>query len=53
MTFKQAKQLHNEDEVILKRDNRSLFVIGDVTVEGKTVLVLCSDGNTYTHKELA
>lgn len=49
MTFREAKKLHDEDEVIVKRTDRVLQVIGDVEVDGKDVFIYCSDGQVYHH----
>lgn len=51
MLYRNAKKLHNEDEVIRKSDNRSLFVIS-VKVMDKDIFVICDDGSIYHHKEI-
>ena len=51
MTYKEAKTLHNEDEVIRKSDNRSLYVIS-VNITDNDVTLLCDDGNEYHHTEV-
>ena len=51
MTYKEAKTLHNEDEVIRKSDNRSLYVIS-VNITNTDVTLLCDDGNEYHHTEV-
>ena len=52
MTYKEAKTLHNEDEVIRKSDNRSLFVVS-VNITERDVVLLCGDGNEYHHTDVA
>lgn len=53
MTFRNAKQLHNEDEVAIKETNTVVTVLGAYADEtGKHVLIECDDGNTYCHDEI-
>ena len=51
MTYKEAKTLHNEDEVIRKSDNQSLYVVS-VNITNTDVTFLCDDGNEYHHTEV-
>ena len=55
MTFRNAKKLHNEDEVILKKTGEVLMV-KSAWVENKTVMLECVDYenhfDTYTHKQI-
>lgn len=53
LTYSEAKGLHNEDEVIRKKDGTPLYVV-QTRVHGlkRTVRVLCDDGNWYHHREL-
>lgn len=54
MTFRNAKKLHNEDEVTIKETGNILRVL-DAYVNlfnSKQILIKCEDGNTYTHKEI-
>ena len=51
MTYKMAKTLHNEDEVIRKSDNCSLFVVS-VNITERDVTLLCDYGNEYHHTEV-
>ena len=53
MTFPEAKKLHNEDEVIVKKTGESLCVVS-VKVDSvfREVWVTCDDGNTYRHSAL-
>ena len=53
MSYHDAKKLHNEDEVIRKSDDRSLYVVEIEVQDDKNVLVVCDDGNTYHHTEIA
>lgn len=65
MTFKQAKRLHNEDEVIAKvvtripgsnvnLPYRVLRVVSTtVDEQRKDVWVLCDNGETYHHRTLS
>lgn len=53
MTFVNAKKLHNEDEVIVKRTSEVLTVLqAYLSANEKNVIVKCNDGNTYYHREL-
>lgn len=48
MTFRNAKKLHNEDEVTIKETNAVVNVLDAyVDKSGKHVLIECDDGNTY------
>ena len=48
MTLRNAKQLHNEDEVAIKETNTVVTVLDAYADEtGKHVLIECDDGNTY------
>lgn len=49
MTFAEAKKLHDEDEVIVKKTGQVLQVLGDVEVDGKDVFIRCTDGRVYHH----
>ncbi len=51
MRYRNAKKLHNEDEVILKRTGRSLYVI-EIEVHEKDALIHCDDGNVHHHTEV-
>lgn len=54
MTFREAKKLHNEDEVTIKETGAILTVL-DAYINPsnpKQVLIECDDGNTYVHKEV-
>lgn len=51
MTFANAKNLHNEDEVTIKETGVILSVIS-TEIKEKTVTILCDDGNEYHHKEI-
>lgn len=51
MTYKDAKTLHNEDEVIRKSDNTSLHILS-VNITDENVMLLCDDGNEYHHTEV-
>lgn len=46
-----AKKLHNEDEVIVKKTGEVLRVV-DSHLNSKRVYLLLSDGNYYNHKEI-
>lgn len=53
MTFRNARKLHNEDEVTVKKTSIVLTVLNAYIDEsGKYVLVECDDGNTYYHDEI-
>lgn len=49
MKFVDAKKLHDEDEVIVKKTGCVLHVLGDVEVDGKDVFIPCDDGKLYHH----
>nr|DAE09455.1 MAG TPA: hypothetical protein [Siphoviridae sp. ct96x5] len=54
MTFNNAKNLHNEDEVTIKETGEHMCVL-DAYVNPnnpKQVLIECDDGNTYIHHEI-
>ena len=58
MKFDDAKKLHNEDEVIIKKTGRALQVISTEVYEKNknnnfnAVIVYCEDGNKYHHTEI-
>ena len=52
MRYRDAKKLHREDEVVRKSDGRSLYVVEVEIPNGKNVLIMCDDGNTYHHTEI-
>ena len=51
MTYKNAKNLHNEDEVILKKTGEVMSVV-EISVKEKSVMIMCEDGNEYHHTEI-
>lgn len=51
MRYRDAKKLHNEDEVIVKSSGCSQFVV-DIEVQDKDVFVRCDDGVLYHHTAL-
>lgn len=53
MRYRDAKKLHNGDEVVVKAGNRTLRVVSieDVPDAG-AVMVLCDDGNEYPHRDI-
>lgn len=51
MRYQDAKKLHNEDEIIIKKTGKVLSVI-TVEVLPKHVNVLCTDGHVYHHTEI-
>lgn len=53
MTFNNAKNLHNEDEVTIKETNQIVTVLDAYIDEsGKHVLIECDNGDTYYHDEI-
>ena len=53
MKYIDAKKLHNEDEVIVKGTNKSLYVVEiEHDAEHKDVFIRCDDGNLYHHTAL-
>lgn len=54
MRYKDARKLHNEDEIIVKSTGASLQVVGEVeddTVH-RDVFIRCTDGNLYHHRDV-
>ena len=53
MTYRNAKRLHNEDEVLIKEEGIYRYVIStEVDEEHKRVIILCDDGNYYHHRDV-
>ena len=53
MKFRDAKRLHNEDEVTVKETNEVVTVLQSYQSEnGKHIIVECDDGNTYYNDEI-
>lgn len=57
MTYRNAKKLHNEDEVTLKETGEVLTVLQayepDTNIlQKKAVFIECDDGHTYHHTEI-
>ena len=53
MNFRDAKRLHNEDEVTIKETNEVVTVLQSYQSEnGKYIIVECDDGNTYYNDEI-
>ena len=53
MKFRDAKRLHNEDEVTIKETNEVVTVLQSYQSEnGKHIIVECDDGNTYYNDEI-
>ena len=53
MTYQNAKRLHNEDEVTVKKTKRILHVVEVENVLSKDVYLMLEDGNWYHHVEVA
>lgn len=51
MRYKDAKRLHNEDEVIIKASGCLQYVV-DVDIHEKDVFVRCDDGGLYHHTDI-
>lgn len=51
MTFRDAKKLHNGDEVIFKETKSILYVV-EVKIDGSDIYIYCDDGNWYHHRTL-
>lgn len=50
MTYRQAKKLRNEDEVIIKATGKVLRVVQiELSRQGHDVFIYCDDGNCYHH----
>lgn len=58
MKYRDAKKLHNGDEIIVKETNEILTVLNAYEprpvndIVRKIVLVECDDGNTYHHCDI-
>lgn len=54
MTYKEAKQLHNEDEVRIKETGEIRRVLDAYVnpLNHKYISVECDDGNTYYHDQV-
>lgn len=56
MTFRNAKRLHNEDEVTIKRTGDVVRVLNAYVIDDplftKCVVIEADDGHTYTHTEV-
>lgn len=53
MTYRDARKLHNEDEVIRKSDGAVLIVKAvDDYPKSRRVILTCDDGQTYDHIEV-
>lgn len=52
MKYVYAKGLHKGDEIFLKRTGELLSIISIEKNDGKNILIRCSDGNVYGHKEI-
>lgn len=48
MLYRNAKKLHNGDEVIIKSSGYSQYVV-DIEIQDKDVFVRCDDGVLYHH----
>lgn len=48
MRFRNAKKLHNEDEVVAK-DTHCILRVVEIEIEEKDVFVRCDDGLLYHH----
>lgn len=51
MTYKNARKLHNEDEIIVKETGESLYVIS-TEINEKNVIIFCNNGEYYYHKDI-
>lgn len=51
MRYRDAKKLHNEDEVIIKATGCSKYVV-DIEIHKKDVFVYCDDGILYHHTDI-
>lgn len=51
MTYREAKKLHNGDEVIIKKTSEVVTVIENHIFAKRTEL-LCNNGNIYYHNEV-
>lgn len=53
MTFAEAKNLHNEDEVTIKETGEVVTVLQSYpSVNGKCIILECDDGNEYYNNEV-
>ena len=51
MCYRQAKNLHSEDEIRTKKHGNVLAVVS-VEIHPKDVIILAEDGNKYHHTEV-
>ena len=53
MSYGQAKKLHKDDEVTIKRTGCVMRVVyTEVQLGRKNVNIMCEDGNWYHHREV-
>ena len=55
MTFRDAKKLHNEDEVTVKSTKQIVTVLQVylyLEKDKRYIMLECDDGNTYYHDEI-
>jgi hypothetical protein len=53
MRYTDAKKLHNDDEVMVKGTDKSLYVVEiEHDAESKDVFIRCDDGILYHHTAL-
>lgn len=52
MRYRNAKKLHNGDEVSVKKTGLVQQVLTVERPDEKTILVYCDDGCTYHHREI-
>ena len=53
MKYRNAKRLHNEDEVTVKKTKRIMRVITTEDILSKDIYIMLEDGNYYHHSEVA
>ena len=51
MQYRNAKRLHNEDEVVIKATGRSKYVV-QIEIHEKDVFIYCDDGTLYHHTDI-
>jgi len=51
MTYRQAKKLHNGDEVTIKESDRVMTVVS-TEIHDKAVIIMVDDGNMYHHRDV-
>ena len=53
MTYKVAKELHNEDEITIKKNGKVVSVLQTYEDPNENIVFIeCDDGNVYHHRDV-